>query len=378
MIKQNMKPNVIFILLDGARWDRLNESKEFQDVCKKGTILNNVSTAMPYTIGSINVTFSGLFGKENGIDAYHKMLRLKKSIKNLPEIFQSQGYFTACDILTKNIIPNRGFNIHQTHNEFKDDLTKRHPNFVKQCLKESNGKPLFLFLYFSKLHTVTVSEVLKKYEWDEKEFYDNKDKNLSRYDDAFKEVGKYTKIITDELEKLNLKENTILVFFSDHGTGIGERFGERNYGSFTYEETIRTFFLFVASGIQKNRASNTLRATVDIFPTILDLAEFELEFDRPGESFSKYLLKDEVKLKESLYTFSETGAVHGPWPSPEESNVFCIKSSTHKLMYLKTPNEWLFFDLQNDPYETSNVFTGNSEIEKKMKEKLIGWINRED
>ena len=116
MIKQNMKPNVIFILLDGARWDRLNESKEFQDVCKKGTILNNVSTAMPYTIGSINVTFSGLFGKENGIDAYHKMLRLKKSIKNLPEIFQSQGYFTACDILTKNIIPNRGFNIHQTHN----------------------------------------------------------------------------------------------------------------------------------------------------------------------------------------------------------------------------------------------------------------------
>jgi len=110
----------------------------------------------------------------------------------------------------------------------------------------------------------------------------------------------------------------------------------------------------------------------------LDLAEFELEFDRPGESFSKYLLKDEAELKESLYTFSETGAVHGPWPSPEESNVFCIKSSTHKLMYLKTPNEWLFFDLQNDPYETSNIFTGNSEIEKKMKEKLIGWINRED
>tara|TARA_Y100000310_G_scaffold63271_1_gene58683 strand:+ start:544 stop:1671 length:1128 start_codon:yes stop_codon:yes gene_type:complete len=373
-----LKPNVIFILLDGARWDRLNESKEFQDVCKKGTILNNVSTAMPYTIGSINVTFSGLFGKENGIDSYHNMLRLKKSIKNLPEIFQSQGYFTACDVLTKNIIPDRGFNIHQTHNEFKDDLTKRHPNFVKQCLKESNGKPLFLFLYFSKLHTVTVSDVLKKYEWDEKEFYDNKDENLSRYDNVFKEVGKYTKLITDELEKLNLKENTILVFFSDHGTGVGERFGERNYGSFTYEETIRTFFLFISSGIQKNCVSNTLRATVDIFPTILDLAKIELEFDRPGKSFSKYLLKDENELKESLYTFSETGAVHGPWPSPEECNVFCIKSPTHKLMYLKTPNEWLFFDLQNDPYETNNIFTGNSEIEKKMKEKLIGWINRED
>ena len=73
--------------------------------------MNNVSTAMPYTIGSINVTFSGLYGKENGIDGYYKMLRLKKTIKNFPEIFQSQGYFTGCDVLTDKIIPNRGFEV---------------------------------------------------------------------------------------------------------------------------------------------------------------------------------------------------------------------------------------------------------------------------
>ncbi len=372
-----MKPNVIFVLLDGARWDRLNQSKEFQEVCKKGTLLNNVSTAMPYTIGSINVTFSGLYGKENGIDAYYKMLRLKKSIKNLPEIFRSQGYFTACDVLTEKIIPNRGFDIHQTHNEYENDLKIKHPNFIKHCIEKANDKPLFLFLYFSKIHTVTVSEVLKKYDWDDKKFYDNKEENLKRYDAAFKEVGNYTELITDELEKLQLKDNTILIFFADHGTGIGERFGERNYGSFTYEETIRTFFLFISKNIRKNHSSDSLRATVDIFPTILDLANIELEFDRPGESFAKYLLGDENEINSKSYTFSETGALHGPWPSPEKSNVFAIKSSSHKLMYLQTPDEWLFFDLKTDPNELKNIFTGKTEIEIKMKKDLLDWINRE-
>lgn len=372
-----MKPNVIFVLLDGARWDRLNQSTEFQEICKEGTLLNNISTAMPYTIGSINVTFSGLYGKENGIDAYYKMLRLKKSIKNLPEIFQSQGYFTACDVLTEKIIPNRGFDIHQVHNEYEDDLTIKHPNFIKHCLEKANNKPLFLFLYFSKIHTTTVSEVLKKYEWDDKKFYNNKEENLNRYDSAFNEAGNYAKLIMNELEKLKLKDNTILVFFADHGTGIGERFGERNYGSFTYEETIRTFFLFISNNIKKNHISNSLRATVDIFPTILDLTNMELEFDRPGESFAKYLLEEENELKSKSYTFSETGALHGPYPSPEKSNVFAIKSLTHKLMYIQTLDEWLFFDLKTDPKELKNIFTGKTEIEIKMKNSLLNWIDRE-
>ena len=62
-----MKPNIIFILLDGARWDRLSVSPDFMKLTKEGTLLNNVTTAIPYTIGSINVTFSGMYGKENGI-----------------------------------------------------------------------------------------------------------------------------------------------------------------------------------------------------------------------------------------------------------------------------------------------------------------------
>ena len=50
-----MKPNIILVLLDGSRFDRINTSKAFSEILSKGTLLNNVSTAVPYTFGSLNV-----------------------------------------------------------------------------------------------------------------------------------------------------------------------------------------------------------------------------------------------------------------------------------------------------------------------------------
>ena len=117
-----MKPNIIFVLLDGSRWDRINHSPEFCEIMREGTFMNNVTTSIPYTIGSVNVLLSGLYGKENGIDAYYKMFRLKDSVKILPEILQEGGYFTACDLLSEKIISKRGFDIHQFHDEYNLSL----------------------------------------------------------------------------------------------------------------------------------------------------------------------------------------------------------------------------------------------------------------
>lgn len=371
-----MKPNIIFVLLDGARWDRLETSKEFMNLAKDGTLLNNVTTAIPYTIGSVNVTFSGLYGKDNGVDAYYKMFRLKESVKILSEIFRANGYFTACDLLSNKIITKRGFDIHQFHDEYKDDLNIRHPEFIKNCLNEANDKPLFLFLHFTRIHTVTVSEVLKKYEWNDQEFYNNKQKNLEKYDNVFDEAGKYAFKIKNLIKKLGIDKNTILIFFSDHGTGVGERFGERNYGSFTYEETIRSFFLFSGYNIIKNQCSDKLLETIDIFPTVLDLAGMNVKFERPGQSFTEYLLNNDKELDEKQFAFSETGALHGPYPSPKAPNVFCIKTPKKKLMFLKTPNEWKFFDLENDPNECVNIYDENSSTHIELKKKLIDWVSR--
>ena len=370
-----MKPNIMFVLLDGSRWDRLDTSKEFQKLQKEGVLFNNVTTAIPYTFGSMNVIFTGLYGKENGVDAYYKMFKLKDSVDFLPEILQKNGYFTCCDTITDKVISSRGFDIHQSHDEYNDDLTKRHPDLIKKCFKESNGKPVFCFLQFSRIHTVTVSEILKKYDWDDKEYYEKKDENLETFDDVFGEACDYAKIIYDALDEMRKLENTILIFFSDHGTGVGERFGERNYGVFTYEETIRTIYLFIGPQIGQNVVSDKLKSTIDIFPTLLELAGIKNKGEITGKSLVPFL-KGHKELEDRDYVFSETGGLQGPYPSPKEPNVFCIRTPKYKMIYQKTPDKWSLYDLENDLGEKNDLVGKGSDVENELKIKLLDWINR--
>tara|TARA_B110000881_G_scaffold159534_1_gene142470 strand:+ start:1113 stop:2219 length:1107 start_codon:yes stop_codon:yes gene_type:complete len=368
-----LKQNIIFVLLDGARWDRLHLFKKFTELQKKGCLMNNVTAAYPYTFAAMNAIFTGMFGKENGVDAYYKMFRLKDSVQFLPEVFQQNGYFTSCDIITDKVISARGFDIYQAHDEYNDDLTIRHPKFLKECFRKANGKPIFTFLQFSKIHTVTVSEVIKNYEWDDRDFYDNQSYNLKKYDEAFQEACKYAELIQKTLEGESKMQETIVIFFADHGTGVGERYGERNYGIYAYEETIRTFHLFIGPNIQKNKISDQLLSSTSLFHTLLDLSGITSNSEG---SFVPYLLGKSEKIMSEPNVFSETGGLVGPFPSPEEPNVFCIKNSVHKLMYFKTPNEWKLFNFIQDPKEMKNLYGENLPIEEELKEKLLNWINR--
>ena len=371
-----MKPNIIFILLDGSRFDRIHVSPEFCDLIKQGTLLDNVTTAIPYTFGSLNVILTGEYGKENGVDGFYKVSKLKKQVSFLPEILQNEGYFTSRGLIRDEILSPRGFDFRKEYNEYEEDLNLRHPELIRDTFEKSGGKPFFTLLQFTRIHTVTVTEVLKKYEWNDKSFYKKKDSNLLTYDNVFKETGIYAQKIKNTIEELGISENTIIIFFTDHGTGIGERFGERNYGSFTFEETIRTFYLFIGPKIINNQKSNKLLSTIDIFPTILDLCDIKINKKKIGASFYDFLLGKQSEPIEKEFTFSETGALHGPYSSPEISNVFGIKTKDYKLMYNKDNDEWSLFNLLDDPKETKNIFATGVKAEKKLKNKLLNWINR--
>ncbi len=369
-----MRPNIVFVLLDGARWDRLDESEDFLKLQHNGFLLNNVSAAYPYTFAEMNSIFTGLFGKENGVDAYYKMFRLDDTVEFLPEMLQKNGYFTSCDLISDKVISSRGFDIHQSHDEYVDDLFSKHPDLIKKSFFNAEKKPFFTFLQFSKIHTATVSEVLKKFDWDDPVFYQNKDKNLQIYDDAFKESGKYAQKIINTINELGIDNNTFIIFFCDHGTGNGERFGERNYGVYLYEETIRTFYLFIGPNLEKNKTCSKLFSALQIFPTLLELCDCFHTSNQ--KSILPYIQSPKSDFKESLFTFSETGGLQGPFPSPKSPNVFCVKNSKFKLVYYKTPNNFELFDLEKDPKEKNNLYGQDLQIEEILTKKLFGWMNR--
>ena len=74
--------------------------------------------------------------------------------------------------------------------------------------------------------------------------------------------------------------------------------------------------------IPNNNSSkiNNQCSTLDIFPTILDLANISKN-DINFQGKSLFSLKE--NNNESRDIFVETGGLYGPWPSPEKHNVFC-------------------------------------------------------
>ena len=55
-------------------------------------------------------------------------------------------------------------------------------------------------------------------------------------------------IYFNDLEKiyqLNIDKNSIILVMSDHGISVGEKIGERAYGAFCYDYTLRTFSYFL-------------------------------------------------------------------------------------------------------------------------------------
>ena len=108
------------------------------------------------------------------------------------------------------------------------------------------------------------------------------------------------------LKDSGIYDKTIVIFISDHGTSIGEKNGEKFYGVYAYDYTIGVFSIFHIPGIEPKTINNQCR-TIDLFPTIAEIAEFPLgdEFAKiQGKSLFELLANASTKERE---VFVETG-----------------------------------------------------------------------
>ena len=98
------------------------------------------------------------------------------------------------------------------------------------------------------------------------------------YADA--QVGK----LLDALERFGLEENTIVVFWGDHGYSLGE--GDRWCKGTNFEMDTRTPLMFRFPGMpEPGVATEAMVEYVDIYPTVVELAGLPAAPDLDGTSF---------------------------------------------------------------------------------------------
>jgi len=367
LLKKN-KPNVILILIDGSRYDVVNSIPFYQELRKEATFFSQVITYAPYTIGSLHALFSGMYGNRNGVNGYYNSYSFdKENCTTLTQYMKSHGYYTECDLIKADVKPHQGFDKTRAPDEFRDNLIERHSEILTQI---KDRQPFFLFLDYSKIHRNLVANVIKKYSDFDKEYFDNKEKNLKTYTEWVEESGHYLKAILSKIKELGLWDNSIVLIFNDHGASVGDKIGEKAYGVYLYDYTIRCYLYIIGKYFPKNVVIRKLVRSIDILPTLLEFFKIK-EKDGykkiQGKSFLPFLHGKE----EERIAYSETGGLGGPTPSPELHNVQCVRTNKWKLIYNKTSKQKELYNIEEDKEEKTNLAGKELDVEKKLWEEML-------
>lgn len=172
------------------------------------------------------------------------------------------------------------------------------------------------------------------------------------YTDA--QIGK----VLNELERLGLAENTIVILWGDHGWHLGEHDLWCKHCNF--EKVLRVPLILKAPGKKQNLKTDALVEFVDIYPSLVELAGLEKPFHLQGKSFVPLAEYPDQPWKEEVYcrwirgeTVVTKSHTYTEWFSDQTGKV------TARMMY----------NLETDPEETVNI------SEKPENKKLVGELS---
>ena len=149
------------------------------------------------------------------------------------------------------------------------------------------------------------------------------------------QIGKIMKTLDD----LDLRKNTIIVLWGDHGWHLGEHnfWGKHN----VMHLSTRSPLIVTASGFKSGEACDRLVEFVDLYPTLMDLTGLRsVNTGLEGTSFKTLLGEPHLKWKRAA--FSKFG--------PAESLI------TNQFNYAEFDDgQKMLFDLRADPNENVNL-----------------------
>ncbi len=156
--------------------------------------------------------------------------------------------------------------------------------------------------------------------------------------------------IRDELNRLGLAENTLLVYHSDNGHLHGEHglIDKR----VMYEPSIRVPLLMECpSLVSKPREVEAMATTLDVMPTLLDIAGAPVPDGLPGRSLRPWLEGRDVPWRdEFVYCY------YWEREAPMTPTIFGLRTRTQS--FITTQGVWdrhELYDLQSDPQQKKNL-----------------------
>jgi len=252
-------------------------------------------------------------------------------------------------------------------------LTKRAIHWIEH----NRDLPFFLWLYFDDVHEGNCSTGIGKcyhkgingylrasgrperfnqlVDLFRRDYGRSADTGSIRYDASVKYVDDCIGKLVSCLKKNGIFDDTLLVFFADHGVGIGTNQRSGILTASLFEEYIKVPLIFYYPGIE-TKAIKHQCGLIDLAPTLIDLLEMKQVDEFKGSCvYSEDVKKREYILLENLS--------RGPCDLGRKPITVGIRTKEWKYIY----REFDFheekgdlplvelYDLKRDPLETENL-----------------------
>lgn len=184
--------------------------------------------------------------------------------------------------------------------------------------------------------------------------------------------------ILEAIEECNIKDNTIVVFTSDHGDMMGSH--NLLAKNVPYEESIGIPFIIRYPAKLSHRIEDLLLSPVDIMPTLLGLVGLQGKIPEgvQGTDYSQLLINpdssDIVKPKSALYIFEGDGSVQ----------MRGVRTNRHTMVIEidreTNSRKLLLYDNIEDPYQLNNLSV--DDLDRETLDFLTGelayWLKKAD
>lgn len=412
------KPNILLIMVDDHGYGDLSvtggtdiQTPNLDNLFAKGvkmtSFYSNCTVCSPTRASLLTGMYPDMSGVPGVIRTHEEnswgYLRTDKT--TLPEILKSSGYQTAIvgkwhlGLESPNTPNERGFDFfHGFLGDMMDDYWThlRHGNnymrlnsteikpqghatdlfsdYAIDYLAKASQKddPFFLFLSYNAPHfpIQPPQEWLDMVKKREPHLPHIRANNIAFVEHMDHAIGK----VLAALEAHGLAKNTIVIYTSDNGGSLphGASNGNLREGKQDmYEGGIKVPTCFVWPGkIEPGTRNDNLALTMDIYPTLVEVASGKIPDDIDGISILSSLTgQNQVTDDRTVYFVRREGGLYGGLA------YYAARRGRYKLLQNSPYEPLQMFDIWSDPYE-KNPLSTNSAIFQELKFSLSQHIRR--
>ena len=326
---QTRRPNIVIIISDdhgledaGCYGNTVVQTPNIDQLASEGMKFNMAFTATAMCAPSRSMLYTGLFPHRNGAHPNHSSIR--PGVRTLPHYMSELGYKTPLAGKT-HIKPRQSF-----------PFEYMGLDGVDKYLAKVGGEPFCLVIATNDPHGPykkakpgegydPAKVELPPYLVDTPETRQLMANYYNSVADLDEQVGKYLTLI----EKYSLKENTLFIYASDHGSGFP-------FAKWTlYDAGLNVPFIARWPGhIKGGTVTDAMISFVDVLPTFIEAVGGTPPEDLDGRSFLAVLEGKKRDHREFIFaTHTTKGIISG-----SEYPVRAMRTRTHKYIRNLNPD----------------------------------------